>query len=213
MEPEEIEQRSAEWLALRCGKVTASKIADLMARTQKGWGASRANYAAQLICERLTGTVEQSYINAAMQWGNDWEAAAREAYGLKVGEFVAEVGFVEHPDARMAAGASPDGLVGDDGLVEIKCPNSATHIATLRGEPIPDKYIKQMQWQMACTERQWCDFASFDPRLPEAMQLHIQRVPRDGAMIDDMTAAVQDFLAEVDAAVADLETRYMRKAA
>jgi len=212
MEPEEIEQRTAEWLALRCGKVTASKIADLMARTQKGWGASRANYAAQLVCERLTGTVEQSYTNAAMQWGNDWEAAAREAYGLKVGEFVAEVGFVEHPDAFIAAGASPDGLVGDDGLVEIKCPNSATHIATLRGEPIPDKYIKQMQWQMACTDRQWCDFASFDPRLPDAMQLHIQRVPRNDALIDDMTAAVQDFLAEVDAAVADLTARYIKEA-
>ena len=213
MEPEEIEQRTAEWLALRCGKVTASKIADLMARTQKGWGASRANYAAQLVCERLTGNVEQSYTNAAMQWGNDWEAAAREAYGLKVGEFVAEVGFVEHPDAFIASGASPDGLVGDDGLVEIKCPNSATHIATLRGEPIPDKYIKQMQWQMACTERQWCDFASFDPRLPDAMQLHIQRVPRDEALIDEMTAAVQDFLAEVDAAVADLTARYLKEAA
>lgn len=213
MEPDEIEQRSAEWLALRCGKVTASRIADVMARTQKGWGASRANYAAQLICERLTGTVEQSYTNAAMQWGNDWEDAAREAYGLKVGEFVAEVGFVEHPDAFIAAGASPDGLVGDDGLVEIKCPNSATHIATLRGEPIPDKYIKQMQWQMACTERQWCDFASFDPRLPDAMQLHIQRVARDDALIADMTEAVQNFLAEVDAAVADLTARYLKEAA
>lgn len=213
MEPEEIEQRTAEWLALRCGKVTASKLADVMARTQKGWGASRANYAAQLVCERLTGTVEQSYTNAAMQWGNDWEAAAREAYGLKVGEFVVEVGFVEHPDAFIAAGASPDGLVGDDGLVEIKCPNSATHIATLRGEPIPDKYIKQMQWQMACTERQWCDFASFDPRLPDAMQLHVQRVARDDALIDEMTEAVQNFLAEVDAAVADLTARYLKEAA
>lgn len=209
---DDIEQRSAEWFAERCGKVTASKIADMMARTQKGWGASRANYAAQLVCERLTGTVEPSYTNAAMQWGNDWEPAAREDYGLLVGEFVEEVGFVHHPSIGMS-GASPDGLVGDDGLVEIKCPNSATHIATLRGEPIADKYIKQMQWQMACTGRQWCDFASYDPRLPERMRLHVIRVPRDQPMIDDIEAHVQDFLTEVAATVADLEARYLREAA
>lgn len=210
---DDIEQRSAEWFAERCGKVTASKIADVMARTQKGWGASRANYAAQLICERLTGTVEQAYSNAAMQWGTDWEPAAREAYGLHVGEFVDEVGFVRHPALSEDAGASPDGLVGDDGQVEIKCPNSATHIATLRGEPIADKYIKQMQWQMACTGRAWCDFASFDPRLPEAMRLHVQRVERDDELINEITSHVQDFLAEVFAAVADLEARYMKETA
>lgn len=209
---DEIEQRSPEWFAERCGKVTASKIADMMARTQKGWGASRANYAAQLVCERLTGTIEPSYTNAAMQWGNDWEPAAREAYGLLVGEFVEEIGFVPHPSIGMS-GASPDGLVGDDGLVEIKCPNSATHIATLRGEPIPDKYIKQMQWQMACTGRQWCDFASFDPRLPDAMQLHVQRVARNDALIAEMEAAVFEFLREVAATVADLTARYLREAA
>ncbi|QVJ07671.1 YqaJ viral recombinase family protein [Sphingopyxis sp. BSN-002] len=209
---DEIEQRSPEWFAERCGKVTASKIADLMARTQKGWGASRANYAAQLVCERLTGTAEQGYSNAAMQWGTDWEPEAREAYGLHVGEFVDEIGFARHP-VIADSGASPDGLVGDDGLVEIKCPNSATHIATLRGEPIADKYIKQMQWQMACTGRQWCDFASYDPRLPERMRLHVARVSRDQAMIDDIEAHVQDFLAEVAATVADLEARYLKEAA
>lgn len=210
---EEIEQRTAEWFAERCGKVTASRIADVMARTQKGWGASRANYAAQLVCERLTGVAEQGYSNAAMQWGTDWEPEAREAYGLHVGEFVDEVGFVRHPRLSDDAGASPDGLVGDDGLVEIKCPNSATHISTLRGEPIADKYIKQMQWQMACTGRQWCDFASYDPRLPERMRLHVQRVARDQAMIDDIEAHVQDFLAEVAATVADLTARYLKEAA
>ena len=209
---DEIEQRSPEWFAERCGKVTASKIADVMARTQKGWGASRSNYAAQLVCERLTGAAEQGYSNAAMQWGTDWEPAAREAYGLHIGEFVEEVGFARHPSIEMS-GASPDGLVGDDGLVEIKCPNSATHIATLRGEPIADKYIKQMQWQMACTGRAWCDFASFDPRLPDAMQLHVQRVPRDDAMIAELEAAVTEFLADVAATVADLEARYLKEAA
>lgn len=212
MDVVDIEQRTAEWMAERCGKATASKIADIMARTKSGPSASRANYAAQLICERLTGTVEQGFTNAAMQWGNDWEPTAREAYGLHVGEFVDEVGFVRHPTIT-DSGASPDGLVGDEGLVEIKCPNSATHIATLRGEAIPDKYIKQMQWQMACTGRAWCDFASFDPRLPDAMQLHVQRVARDDLLIAEMEGAVFEFLCEVDATVSDLTARYMKDAA
>lgn len=211
MDVVDIEQRTAEWMAERCGKATASKIADIMARTKSGPSASRANYAAQLICERLTGTVEQGFTNAAMQWGNDWEPTAREAYGLHVGEFVDEVGFVRHPTIT-DSGASPDGLVGDEGLVEIKCPNSATHIATLRGEAIPDKYIKQMQWQMACTETEWCDFASYDPRLPVEMQLHVRRVERDDKMIAEIEAAAVAFLDEIAATVAELENTY-RKAA
>lgn len=209
---ENVEQRTGDWFAARLGKVTASKIADVMARTKSGWSASRANYAAQLVTERLTGTREDGFINAAMQWGTDTEPQARAMYELEKGVAVAECGFFDHPKIEMS-GASPDGLVGDDGLVEIKCPNSATHIATLRGEPIPDKYIKQMQWQMACTGRKWCDFASFDPRLPDAMQLHVQRVARDDEMIAEMEAAVSDFLAEVAATVADLEARYLREAA
>lgn len=210
---QDIEQRSDDWFAARLGKVTASKIADVMARTKTGYSASRANYAAQLITERLTGRREEGFTNSAMQWGTDTEPQARAMYELETGLTVIECGFFDHPDALIAAGASPDGLVGDDGLVEIKCPNSATHIATLRGDQIPDKYIKQMQWQMACTERQWCDFASFDPRLPDAMQLFVKRIERDDALIAEMTEAVQNFLEEVDAAVADLENRYMKEAA
>src|SRR5690606_15666900 len=144
------------------------------ARTKSGYGADRANYHAQLVTERLTGAVAESYTNAAMQWGTDTEPMAREAYSENALCVVEEVAFVHHPVIEMA-GASPDGLIGDDGLVEIKCPNSATHIGTLTGNPIDRKYILQMQWQMACTERQWCDFASFDPRLPLEMQLHVQR--------------------------------------
>lgn len=206
------DQRTPEWFADRAGKVTASKIADMMATTKSGPSASRANYLAQLVAERLTGTVEQGFTNAAMQHGIDCEAEARTAYEFLHSATVVEVGMVPHPTIAMA-GASPDGLVGDDGLIEIKCPNTATHIATLRGGSIDGKYLKQMQFQMACTGRQWCDFASYDPRLPVEMQLHVVRVPRDDAMIAEIEAATIAFLAEVDVTVADLSNRYMKEAA
>jgi len=204
-----IEQRTTEWFAQRCGHLTASRIADMMARTQKGWGASRANYAAQLIAERLTGVAESGFTSAAMQHGIDTEAAARAAYGFMQDVEVIEAPFILHP--RLAwSGASPDGFVGDDGLVEIKCPNTATHITTLRGGEIPDKYIKQMQWQMACTEKDWCDFVSFDPRMPVEMQLHIQRVDRDNDLIAEIESAAIGFLDEIAATVAELETIYRK---
>jgi putative phage-type endonuclease len=204
-----IEQRTTEWFAQRCGHLTASRIADMMARTQKGWGASRANYAAQLIAERLTGVAESGFTSAAMQHGIDTEAAARAAYGFMQDVEVVEAPFVLHP--RLAwSGASPDGFVGDDGLIEIKCPNTATHITTLRGGEIPDKYIKQMQWQMACTERDWCDFVSFDPRMPVEMQLHIQRVDRDNDLIAEIESAAIGFLDEIAATVAELENIYRK---
>jgi len=204
-----IEQRTTEWFAQRCGHLTASRIADMMARTQKGWGASRANYAAQLIAERLTGVAESGFTSAAMQHGIDTEAAARAAYGFMQDVEVVEAPFVLHP--RLAwSGASPDGFVGDDGLVEIKCPNTATHITTLRGGEIPDKYIKQMQWQMACTGRNWCDFVSFDPRMPVEMQLHIQRVDRDNDLIAEIESAAIGFLDEIAATVAELEAIYRK---
>lgn len=202
-----MEQRTDEWFNARLGKVTASRIADLMARTKTGWGASRDNYRAQLVTERLTGVPADSFTSAAMQWGTDQEPAARECYEFMTGATVVETGFVPHPAIAMA-GASPDGLVEHDGLVEIKCPNTATHIDTLLGKPIADKYLKQMQWQMACTGRDWCDFASFDPRMPVTMQMRIIRVERDAAMIGEIEAAVVAFLAEVDGQVADLCARY-----
>lgn len=204
-------QRNDAWFAARAGRVTASAIYKVMARTKTGWGADRANYMAQLVSERLTGRPADSYSNAAMQWGIDTEPQARAMYELETGRGVVECGFYNHPEIEMS-GASPDGLIGDNGLIEIKCPNTATHIATLRGAEIEGKYIKQMQWQMACTGTDWCDFVSFDPRLPDEMQLHIRRVERDNEMIADIAAHVIKFLAEVDAAIADLTTRY-RKAA
>lgn len=207
-----MDQRTPEWFSERAGKVTASCIHKVMARTKTGYGADRANYAAQLVTERLTGLPADSFSNSAMQWGTDTEPQARAMYSFHTGEPVIETGFVRHPAIELS-GASPDGLVGALGLVEIKCPNSATHIATLTGAGIDRKYVLQMQWQIACTERQWCDFASFDPRLPLEMQLHVERVKRDDALIEEIEGEVRKFLAEVDETVADLRARYLEKEA
>ena len=204
---EAIIQGSAEWFGARLGRVTASRVADVIAETKSGWGASRANYMAQLVAERLTGEVAETFSNAAMKWGTEMEPDARAAYQFYRDALVVEVGFVPHPRITMS-GASPDGLVGEDGLVEFKCPNTATHIETLIGQTVPSKYITQMQWQMACTGRQWCDFGSFDPRLPEDMRLFVRRVDRDDALIADLEAKVSDFLAETDAKVEALTRLY-----
>jgi len=202
-----IVQGSPEWFAMRCGKVTASRVADVLAKTKTGWGAGRANYAAELIAERLTQTTAASFTNAAMQWGTDMEPVARHAYAMRRGMAVSEIGFVDHPEVSMS-GASPDGLVDSDGLVEIKCPNTATHLDTLLSETVPGKYITQMQWQMACTGRDWCDFVSFDPRLPESMALFVKRVPRDVSHILELEVEVGAFIREIDEKVARLTERY-----
>ena len=202
-----IVQGSPEWFAMRCGKVTASRVADVLAKTKTGWGAGRANYAAELIAERLTGATAPSFTNAAMQWGTDQEPVARQVYAARHSLDVSEIGFVDHPEITMS-GASPDGLVGVWGLVEIKCPNTATHLDTLLSETVPGKYITQMQWQMACTGREWCDFVSFDPRLPESMALFVKRVPRDVSHILELETEVAAFIAEIDDKVARLTERY-----
>lgn len=198
-----IEQGTPEWFAQRLGKVTASRVADVIAKTKTGYSTSRENYMAQLICERMTGTVAESYTNAAMQWGTDNEPLARAAYEAAKDVLVDEVAMITHPRID-AAGASPDGLVGDDGLVEIKCPNTATHIDTLMRQEVPMKYITQMMWQMACTERQWCDFVSFDPRMPKELQLFIQRVPRNNEYIAMLEKEILSFLEELDEKVSKL---------
>lgn len=206
------EQGTPEWFAERLGKVTASRVADVVAKTKTGWSASRANYMAQLVAERLTGEQQESYTNAAMQWGIDKEPEARAAYEFRTDSEVTEVGFLEHPNIGMT-GASPDGLVGATGLVEFKCPNTATHIDTLLGEPFPGKYIIQAQWQMACSGREWCDLCSYDPRLPESMRLFIHRVERNDEMIRELSGEVIAFLVEINDKVAALQARYERKAA
>lgn len=191
-----IEQGTPEWLAQRLGKATASRIADVIAKTKTGYSTSRANYVAELVCERLTGAGAERFTNAAMAWGTEKEPEARAAYEFMRNVDVRLAEFVPHPIIAMS-GASPDGYVGDDGLIEIKCPISATHIETLLSGKIADKYIVQMQWQLACTGKAWCDFVSYDPRLPAHLQMFISRVPADSARIGELEAEVKSFLAEV----------------
>lgn len=193
-------QGSDEWFQARCGKVTASRIADVMARTRNGYGASRANYMAQLISERLTGIPADTYQNQAMLWGIETEPHARAAYEFITDIEVIEAGFIEHPEIS-DSGASPDGLVGINGLVEFKCPNTATHIDTLLTGTIPDKYIKQMQWQMDTIGRAYCDFVSFDPRMPENLRFWRKRVDRDDDLIATMREEVAKFLNELEAKI------------
>ena len=197
----------------RLGKVTASRVADVaMARTKTGYGASRANYAAQLIAERLTGVAAESYTNAAMQHGTDTEPEARSAYEFYHGVTVEQVAFVPHPSIA-DAGCSPDGSVGGDGLVEIKCPQTATHLETLLGQSVPGKYEAQMQFQMACSDRSWCDFVSYDPRMPESMRLFVKRIHRDEQRITELETEVAAFLSELSAKIVQLESLYGEKAA
>lgn len=199
-----ISQGTPEWHAARLGRVTASRISDVMA---KGWGgdvsATRANYMAELVCERLTGEPYPSFTSAAMVRGKELEAEARAAYEIDTGITLAPVGFVPHPTIEFA-GASPDALVGDDGLYEGKAPNTATHIRALLGEKIDRSYILQMQWQMACTGRRWCDWVSYDGRMPEGLRLRVVRVQRDPMVIAEITAAVVQFLKEIAALEAQL---------
>ena len=198
-----IEQGSQEWLALRAGKVTASKVSDVMsAITTAGY----RNYLADLVVERLTGNKTESFTNAAMQWGVDQEPLARAEYEVKTGSFVDQIAFVEHPTI-VNLGCSPDGLVGDDGLIEIKCPNTATHIDYVMQDKVPTKYIPQIQCQLAVTGRKWCDFVSFDPRLPDGLQILIVRLERDDEYIEKLEARVVKFLDEVNSAVNGLKEK------
>jgi putative phage-type endonuclease len=199
-----MEQRTEEWFAARCGKVTASRVADIIAKTKSGPSASRENYLAQLVCERLTGKPAESYSNSAMQHGTDTEPYARAAYEARMDLLVTEVGFIDHPWIPMS-GASPDGLA-NEGMVEIKCPNTATHIDTLLSWTVPAKYITQMMWQMACADRPWCDFVSFDPRLPERHQLFIKRINYDPEMVNLLENSVIQFLGDVDLKIQQLES-------
>lgn len=201
-------QSDPAWSTCRLGHVTASRVAEVMAKTKTGPSTSRANYAAELIAERLTGAPGDRFTNAAMQWGIDTEPHARAAYEFYHDVSCGPAAFVTHPTLAWAA-ATPDGFIGGDGLVEFKCLNTATHIETLLGEtPIPGKYIAQMQWQLACTSRAWCDFVSYDPRLPEEMRLFVKRMDRDDAFIASLEKEVAKFLREIDDTIARLRSAY-----
>lgn len=197
-----MEQRSADWFAARLGRATASKFADAVSKLKTGKPSqARQSYAIQLVAERLTQQPTPFFVTAAMQWGIDNEPAARVEYAWKLGVEVEEVGFFEHPS--MPAGASPDGLVGADGLVEFKCPSSTRHVETLLNG-MPDDHLPQVQGQLWITGRAWCDFVSYDPRMPKHLQLYVQRVPRDDAYINNLDAEIRTFLSEVDALVEKL---------
>lgn len=192
-----MEQRSDEWFRARLGKATGSKFHDICSFTRSGESAYRRNYRYQLIAERLTGERQEFYTNAAMQWGIDNEDSARLAYEFATGNVVEEAGFLEHPTIK-DAGISPDGLIGKDGGVEIKCPETATHIQTLTSNQVPSKYMEQVDGAMWVTGRKWWDFVSYDPRMPEDLSLVIIRVKRDATRLKHLESNIVDFLDEVD---------------
>ena len=202
-----MQQRTDEWFAARLGKATASRMGDLMAKTKAGYGASRSNYLAELAIERLTGRPTERFTTAAMAAGTEREPDGRSAYELDLNVMVEEIGFIGHPEIA-DSGASPDGLVDDAGAIEIKCPQQAAHFETLLTASVPEKYVKQIQWVLACSGRRWCDYVSFNPDFPPAMRLFVKRIERDDVMIADMEREVVAFLAELDAKVAALQSRY-----
>ena len=200
-----IQQGTEQWFSSRLGKVTASRVKDVIAKTKTGYSTSRKNYALELALERITGNRQEGYTNGAMQRGTDMEPIARAAYEALTGEIVEEVGLIDHPAIDMS-GASPDGLVGKEGLIEIKVPNSATHLEVLTSKRADPQYMPQMQWQMACTGRRWVDFVSFDDRFPEHLRLFVHRVNRDDAFIADLEAEVASFLKEVDGLIEQINS-------
>ena len=195
-------QGTDQWHIDRLGKVTASRVADVMAKTRSGPSASRKNYMAELVAERLTGTWEEGFVSGPMKWGTETEPLGRAEYEIRTGQMVEQVGFINHPKIKMFGG-SPDGLVGKDGGIEIKCPNTATHIEALLTGVVDRKYIIQVQSLMAITGRAWWDFVSFDPRLPAELSYWQARIMRDDKFIDEIEGEVRGFLAELD----DLEKK------
>ena len=192
------EQGSPEWFAARLGNATASRIADVIAKTRTGYGAARSKYAIELSVERMTQQPIDQFVSKDMHWGTDWEPTARERYSEVAGATVKECGMIPHPTIN-GSGASPDGLVGRVGLLEIKCPRTTTMVDTVLSGEIPERYQAQMNWQLACTARKWCDFVMFDPRLPEHSQIWIKRHHRDDEVIAQLEDEVAGFLIEVEA--------------
>jgi putative phage-type endonuclease len=205
-----IAQGTDEWFQQRLGKVTASRISDVIAKTKTGVSTSRQNYLIQLVSERLTSKKGDSFVNQAMLDGIERESAARALYERTRGVSVTEVGFFDHPVIKNS-GASPDGAVNAEedgkyaGLIEIKCPIETTHTNTLMSKSVPSKYIPQMQWQLACTGAKWVDFVSYNPNFPEELQLFVARVDRDDTYIGELEAEVVKFLDEVDQTILKLK--------
>jgi putative phage-type endonuclease len=199
-------QRTDAWFAERAGHCTASRAADVLAKIKSGEAALRRKYRLNLVTERLTGNPVTGYQNAAMIWGTQTEPEARMALEATTGALVQEVGFIKHPTIPWV-GCSPDGVIGDDGLLEIKCPESTTHLEWLEQNRVPPEHIPQLQFQLWVTERKWVSFASYDPRFPPGLQLFIVRVERDEDYIKQLHADVCAFLLEVEGMVERLLKR------
>jgi putative phage-type endonuclease len=198
-------QGSEAWFKSRLGSVTASRMSDVLAKGKSGEAVTRLKYRMQIIAERITGRVSESFSSAAMEWGTEQEPFARMRYAADTGRIVDEAEFYTHPTIKWL-GASPDGLLNDTGgLLEIKCPNTQTHLGYLLDKKAPAAYINQMQTQMWVTGRAWCDFVSFDPRVPNHLQLFIVRLERDDDLIERMETEVHKFLSEVENSLIQLE--------
>ena len=209
---EQLTQGSEEWRLARVGSLGASRVADAVARTKTGYGASRANLMAELICERMTGQPAPTFTSAAMQHGTETEPEARDAYCFYTGNAVDQVGLIRHPKIEQSH-ASPDGLIGEDGMLEIKCPQPAAHLETLLSQKIPEKYATQMMWQLACSGRQWVDYVSYSPSFPENMRLFIKRMPRDDKRIAELESEIASFLLEMAVKLSELNSLYGEKEA
>jgi putative phage-type endonuclease len=199
-----VQQGTKEWFDLRLGKVTASRVADILAKTKTGVSASRQNYLIELALQRVTGVFESSFISPAMQDGVDREAQARVAYEVTTGEFVDQVPFIDHPTIQ-GFGASPDGLINTKGMCEVKCRNNANHWEVIKTGEIPKKYWIQMQAQLSCSGREWNDYVGYNPNFPEKSQLFVKRVYRDGEFIIFMEAEIKQFLIEVEEEVRQMK--------
>lgn len=190
-------QGTYEWLCEKAGHASASHANDILAKIKSGEAASRRRYRTQLVIERLTGEPATSFVTPPMQWGIDVEPQARIAYEVATGEIVIEQPFIKHPEIKWC-GCSPDGFVGDDGMVQFKCPDTHTHISYLLAGVVPTDYYAQMQFEMWVTRREWSDFVSFDPRVPEHLRLFTVRLHRDGAYLMTLETEVRKFLTEVE---------------
>jgi putative phage-type endonuclease len=204
----DVEQLSGEWLTMRCGSCTSSRLNDALAKLKRkdGESAARSNYRKELVVERLTGRTAEHYVNDAMMWGIEQEPIARAEYELATGQEVRKIGLAMHPRIKWFS-ASTDGLVGDDGILEIKNLSSINHLDILVSGEIPVEYHWQMLGGIACAERKWCDFVSFDSRMPEGLQLFVKRFEYDQALISAMELEVEAFLAEVEKMTADVRAK------
>ncbi len=196
-------QGTDEWKRIKLGHVSGSSIADVMAKGKSGEAITRKKYRTRIVAERLSNEIMESFSNSSMEWGVLQEPFARQAYEVSRETFVDKTGFWLHPTIKWL-GVSPDGLVGDDGLVEIKCPNTTTHIDYLDADVVPTEYYKQIQCQLWVTNREWCDFVSYDPRLPERNRLFVKRLYRSNDTISDMEVEVKQFLSEVESLIEKL---------